>query len=160
MQKPLLIILTIFMLISCKTKPAIQENFEIKEPEFEVVSIFILQADIVVTKFEAVLKITNPNAFAVDLASIKYELFGNGAFWAGGSENFDLTIAPFESGETRFIFEMNFINMSRRLLDDVIAMRRVQYRFRGEAQVQPIIPRIGAFRMRYDCSGFSDVRRR
>jgi len=170
MRKILLLVLTIVLLISCKTKPQItitQEYaaIEIKEPEFEVVSIFILQADIVVTKFEAVLKITNPNPFALELSSITYELFGNGAFWAGGSENFALTIAPLEFGETRFVFEMNFINMNRRLLDDVIAMRRVNYRFKGTADIQPDIMNsqgalVSPFVMNYDCSGLSEVRRR
>jgi len=167
MRRFLLIVLLIFVLISCKSKTITTQDFniEIQEPEFEVISIIILQADLVVTKFETVLRIKNPNIFAVDLSSITYELYGNNAFWAGGSENINLTIAPFGSGETRFIFDMNFINMNRRLLDDVIAMRQVNYRFKGTAEIQPDITsrhgtRIQSFIMNYDCSGRSEVRRR
>jgi hypothetical protein len=55
---------------------------------------------------------------------------------------------------------MNFINMSRRLLDDVIAMRRVNYRFRGEADILPVIRNASAFNVKFDCSGLSEVRQK
>jgi LEA14-like dessication related protein len=158
-----ILLLTVFLLIGCKSKPEIieiAETIEIKEPEFEVISIIILQADIVVTEFETVLKITNPNEFAVELTSLTYELFGNGTSWATGSGSDILHIPAHSSGETRFIFNMNFINMNRRLLDDVIAMRPINYRLRGEAEVQPVIPHIQSFKMSYDRSGVSEVRRR
>ncbi|MCL2411027.1 MAG: LEA type 2 family protein, partial [Treponema sp.] len=122
-------------------------------------SIVILQADIVVTEFEAVLRITNPNEFALEVSSITYQLYGNGALWASGTEIDVLTIPPLKPSETRFRFTMNFIDMRRSLLDDVIAMRQIQYNFRGEAIVQPDLPNVEAFLMRYDCTGYSEVRR-
>jgi LEA14-like dessication related protein len=135
-------------------------DVEIKEPEFEIVSIVILQADLVVTKFEAILRVINPNDFALELDSITYELYGNGVFWADGYGKNIIHIPPLASYDTNFIFDMNFIDMDRRLLDDVIAMRNIRYRFRGEAEIQPVIFDIEPFRMRYDCSGFSEVRKR
>lgn len=160
----IIFLLTIFLFTACKSKPDIveepQAEIEIVEPEFEVVSIYILQADIVVTEFEAVLKITNPNEFALELTEVTYELYGNSAFWASGKGSDLLHVPALSSSETKFIFEMNFINMNRKLLDDVIAMRRVNYRFKGDALVQPVLPMIAPFRMNYDCYGLSEVKPR
>lgn len=149
--------LTLFVLTSCKTQP--KEKLEIADPVFEVVSIAVIQADIVVTEFEAILKITNPNNFALELRSLTYELFGRGASWAKGNVKDILQVPAKGSCETKLKFEMNFINMSRALLDDVVAMRQVEYRFKGNAEVQPEIPRVQAFMIKYDCSGLSEVKR-
>jgi len=150
----------VFILLSCKSQPQASQRLGIKEPEFDVISIYILQADIVVTEFEAVIKVDNPNDFAMELSSITYELFGNNLFWAGGTVNNVLQVPANSSAETRFTFSMNFINMSRQLLDDVIAMRQVNYRFKGKAQVRPLIPNIITFPVDFDCSGLSEVKRR
>jgi len=174
MRKYLLLFLAVFILISCKSQPpageepasallieeaAAEPAVEILEPEFDVVSIAILQADLVVTKFETVLRVKNPNPFAVDLSSITYELYGNGAFWAGGSDNNIFNVPASSSNEAKFTFEMNFVNMSRRLLDDIIALRQVNYRFKGQARVSPLVDGVSAFTADFDCTGLSDVRR-
>ena len=131
----------------------------IMEPVFSIVSIVILQADLVVTEFETVLKVENPNNFEVDLSSLIYELHGNGSFWANGRGNNILLVPALSSSETKFRFKMNFIDMSRRLLDEVIAMRQINYNFKGQAQVQPDIPDYPAFITNFNCTGLSEVRR-
>jgi len=161
MRKILLFILIILVFLSCKTQPqTAPAGLQILEPAFEVTSIYIIQADIVVTEFEAVLKVENPNDFALEMSSITYELFGNGRFWAGHSVTNIMRIPANSTEETRFRFEMNFINMSRPLLDDVIAMRQVNYRFKGNAEVRPVLPDIPFFSVAFDCSGLSEVKRR
>jgi len=188
MRNFLLIVLVIFLLAACKSQPHIAEDeeivfeviesiveiavlepelepveeivIEILEPEFIIVSILVLQADLVVTDFEATLRIENPNEFDIDLSSLTYELYVNGAFWANGRENNVLHVPANSSKETKFIFSMNFIDMSRSLLNDVIAMRQLGYRFRGQAQMQPDILNIPVFLVNYDCTGISEVRRR
>jgi len=145
-------------------KPVIEVEIEelkveIKDPEFSISSIMILQADLVVTEFETVLKISNPNDFSLDLSSLTYELLGNGASWARGTAKNVLHVPAMNSIETKFVFEMNFINMSRKLLDDVIALRQVRYRFFGKAEVQPNLPSVQPFIINYDCLGMSDVKR-
>ena len=155
------LILCALLFITCKSQPKPAElPVEVIEPKFEVVSIFIIQADLVVTEFEAVIKVDNPNNFAADLSSVKYELYGNNLFWAGGVANDILHIPANSSAETKFYFSMNFINMGRRLLDDIIAMRRVNYRFKGQAEVKPNVPKIHAFNVDFDCFGFSDVKKK
>jgi len=133
---------------------------EVMEPEFEIVSIAIIQGELINTLFEAILKVDNPNEFPVELSTIRYELYGNRMFWADGMENGILHIPANSSRETKFRFSMNFINMNRRLLDDVISMRRVQYNFKGDAEVQPVIQRLSPFNMSFDCSGLSEVKQK
>jgi len=168
------------LLFTCKSRPEIIDSIdaplvyvveiepepeeipgiEILEPKFSIISIVILQADLVVTEFETTLRVENPNVFAVELSRIEYELFGNGSLWVEGSAK-NIFVIPAESAnDTKFKFEMNFINMDRRLLNDVIAMRQINYRFKGNARVQPEIPNVMAFTANYDISGLSDVNRR
>lgn len=160
MKKIFFILAFISLLTACKTQQVIVvEKTPVIEPEFEIVSIVILQADLVNTQFETVLKITNPNDFDLQAASIKYELHGNGMFWAEGKEDISLLVRANSSAETKFRFSMNFINMNRNLLDDVIAMRKVRYVFKGEAVIFKIdIPNLESFVMGFDIKGLSDVK--
>jgi len=161
MRKLLFFLLTIVFFSACKTQPQPEApvSVEVLEPSFEIVSIVILQADLINTQFETVLKINNPNNFALSLTSIKYRLFGNGLFWAEGAGSDILQISANSSEETKFRFTMNFINMNRKLLDDIIAMRQVSYRFTGEAEVQPNL-RLSPFVMNFDISGLSNVKQK
>ena len=165
-------------ILACKSQPVLEEpvievimvpqieeieeiaGIEIIEPEFDIISISIIQADIVVTEFEAVLQIDNPNAFAIDLSSITYELYGNREFWAEGKAHSILHIPAVSKSETSFRFKMNFINNSRRLLNEVIAMRPINYRFEGTAQLQPDLYNASSFLVNFDCSGLSEVKQK
>jgi LEA14-like dessication related protein len=129
----------------------------IREPKFDITSIKILQADIVNTRAELNLVIKNPNVFPINLLSFRYELYGDGSFWARGVER-DLLLIPAKStSETIINFEMNFIGMNRRLLDDIIAMRQVRYRVVGEMEVGSDMPWLPRFSMKFDYSGDSAV---
>ena len=144
------------------TEEVIEEapEIEIIEPEFSIVSIAVLQADLINTEFQTIVRIDNPNDFAVDLSSLSYELYGNGRFWGDGTGKDILHIPALSSCEAKFSFLMNFINMNRRLLDDIIAMRQVNYRFKGKAQVGIDIPEIPAFVTNFERSGFSEVKKK
>jgi len=159
MHKYIIFLLPVLLFTFCKSQPQ-EVSIEVLEPEFEITSIIILQADLVNTQFEAALKIENPNDFALELSSLVYELYGNGAFWASGKGDNILHVPALSSCETEFRFTMNFINMSRKLLDDVIAMRNVNYRFKGEAEVQADMPRAPSFHMIFENTGFSEVKRK
>jgi LEA14-like dessication related protein len=160
MKKFLIFISIILIFAACKSKPEALPEFamEIQKPQFEIASIAIIRAELINTQFEAVLKIDNPNDFPLELFSLKYQLYGNGFYWAEGAENIVLQIPPESSSEAKFHFTMNFIDTNRRLLDDVIAMRQVQYRFKGEAEVKAGITGIEPFTMDFDISGLSDVK--
>jgi len=162
-----------FLLATCKSQPPVdlevseivevieeEPDIDVKEPEFNIVSIAIIQADIINTQFEAVFRIDNPNEFTVNLSSLGYELYGNGTFWASGHGKDILNIPAQSFCETRFRFTMNFINMNRKLLDDVITMRRVRYRFKGEAEVETCFSHVPSFITNFEQSGFSEVKKK
>jgi LEA14-like dessication related protein len=164
MRKYLLFLLTIIIFSACRSGPQTAGEsgpvIEVVEPVFEIVSIYVIQADLINTQFETVLRVNNPNDFALRLTELKYQLYGNGSFWAEGRGGDILHIPAKSSSEAAFRFSMNFINTSRRLLDDVIAMRQVRYRFRGEAEIQPDVPGIPPFIMNFNCTGLSDVKQK
>ena len=54
---------------------------------------------------------------------------------------------------------MNFTNMKREVLDQVISLRAVKYRFAGEAAVSADGGRLPGFTVRFDRSGESPVER-
>jgi LEA14-like dessication related protein len=95
--------------------------------------------------------------FPVELSSFGYELYGDGRFWADGKEKDILYIPAKGTEETNLFLLMNFINMKRNLLDEIIAMRLVRYRFTGEAMVGTGVSWLPEFRMRFDRSGRSEV---
>jgi LEA14-like dessication related protein len=161
MRKICVFLLFASFFISCKSQPIyIELPVKVIEPKFEIVSIYIIQADLVVTEFEAVIKIVNPNNFAADLSGIKYELYGNNVFWADGAAKDLLHIPANSSGEIDFYFSMNFINTSRKLLDDVINMKHVNYRFKGQAVIQFDVPKVPVYTVDFNCSGFSEVKKK
>jgi LEA14-like dessication related protein len=129
----------------------------IREPEFTITAIAIMQAELINTRFRVSLRIDNPNFFPVDLSSFGYELYGAGRFWADGKEEDILHIPARGSAETRLFLIMNFINMKRSLLDEVIALRQVRYRFTGEAEVGTGVSWLPRFRMDFDHTGDSAV---
>jgi LEA14-like dessication related protein len=131
----------------------------IREPEFTITSIAILQAELINTRFKVNLQIDNPNSFPLELSSFEYELYGAGRFWAGGREQDVLRIPALGSAETELFLTMNFIDMKRQLLDEIIAMRQVRYRFTGAAEVGTGVSWLPRFHMGFDHSGNSRVLR-
>jgi LEA14-like dessication related protein len=129
----------------------------IREPQFNITSIAIMKAELINTRFKVKLRIDNPNAFPVELSSFSYELYGAGRLWAGGEETDILDIPAEGSAERELFLRMNFINMKRDLLDQVIALRRVNYRFAGEATVSTGVEYLPSFLMAFDRSGYSAV---
>jgi hypothetical protein len=129
----------------------------IREPEFVITSIAILKDELVNTRFRVDLRIENPNIFPVALSSFGYELYGRDRFWAGGQERDVLDVPPKGFAETRLLLVMNFINMPRNLLDEVIALGNVPYRFTGQVLVNTPVPLLPSFRMGFDRQGISEV---
>jgi LEA14-like dessication related protein len=129
----------------------------IKEPRFSIVSIAIMQAELINTRFKVKVLIQNPNPFPLTLSAFKYELYGHGRFWADGSETDIYTIPENGEAEEDLFLLMNFINMQRELLDQVIAMRNVRYRFTGKAEIETGIDYLPSFTAAFDRQGDSEV---
>ena len=129
----------------------------IREPEFTITSIAVLQAELINTRFKVDLRIDNPNPFPVDLSSLGYELYGEDRFWADGREQEPLRVPARGSAETELILTMNFINMNRHILNEIVAMRLVRYRFTGEAEIGTGVSWLPRFHIGFDHSGSSAV---
>ena len=167
MARCLALVCVFSLFAGCKSAPQVvvpeekpvEPKIEIREPIFTITSIEIRQASLINTLFKCTLKINNPNTFPVTVSSLRYDLYGDGRLWGSGREK-DLAVVPAQSSsETEFSFEMNFIDMPRRLLDDVIAMKHVHYRFTGEAEIGVGMPNIPAYRMVFDLPGDSEVKK-
>jgi LEA14-like dessication related protein len=129
----------------------------IRPPEFTIASIAIIKAELVNTRFRVDLTIDNPNLFPVTLSSLSYELYGRGRFWARGRERDVLAVPARGQAAARLFLEMNFIDMRRDLLDEVIALGTVAYRFTGEALVDTGLPLLPSFKTDFDRQGASVV---
>jgi LEA14-like dessication related protein len=141
------------------TEPVIGEaRFpRIREPVFTITSISVMRAELINTRLKIKVRIDNPNVFPVDLSSFAYELYGAGRFWADGIVKDVMHIAPRASTERDLFLIMNFINMKRDLLDQVITLQSVNYRFAGESAVSTGIEYLPRFRMDFDRIGNSPV---
>jgi LEA14-like dessication related protein len=129
----------------------------IREPVFTITDIAVLKAELINTRFRVGLRIDNPNPFPVALSAFIYELYGGGRFWADGKEKNILHIPAMSQADTRLFLLMNFIDMDRKLLDRIIYLENVRYRFAGKAEVSTGIPFLPQFRTGFDLSGYSEV---
>jgi LEA14-like dessication related protein len=167
---PLLSLAICLFAASCATKPPAEEppatvaplpepEPGILEPEFSISSIAILQAELINTRFKVRLRVDNPNSVPLELSAFAYELYGAGRYWAEGRESGSLEIPPEGRAEKDLFLLMNFTNMKRDVLDQIIALKAVAYRFSGEATVRARGAGEGLppFVMRFDRSGESPV---
>jgi hypothetical protein len=97
----------------------------------------------------------------VDLSAFTYKLYGEGRFWAEGTRAAPLRVPAASSAATQVELSMNFINMSRKIFDDILAMKQVNYRFVGESLVA--LPQLNviefnrSFHLPFDLNGKSEV---
>jgi LEA14-like dessication related protein len=129
----------------------------VRPPEFTVTAIAILKAELINTKFKVTINVDNPNPFPVTLSSFRYELYGNGLLWADGTEKNILQIPEKSSAETNLFLMMNFTNMKRDLLDRIIRLQHVNYRFTGNAQVATGVDYLPVFNAGFILAGYSAV---
>ena len=129
----------------------------VQAPVFTITSIAILKAELVNTRFRVGLRINNPNPFPVELSAFGYELFGNGRLWADGVEKNVLRVNGKSSLQGNLFLIMNFINMKRDLLDQIINLEDVNYRFSGDAMVGTGVEYLPMFKTVFNLSGYSQV---
>jgi LEA14-like dessication related protein len=129
----------------------------VREPVFTITGIAILRAELINTRFRVSMRIDNPNHFPVELSAFKYELYGNGRLWASSTESSPLGIPAKPSVTTNLFLTMNFIDMNRNLLDQIIRLEYVNYRFNGEAFVTTGVDYLPGFTTAFDLSGYSEV---
>ncbi|MDR2618035.1 MAG: LEA type 2 family protein [Treponema sp.] len=129
----------------------------IQEPVFTITAIAVLKAELINTRFRVTMKVDNPNPFAMELSAFSYDLYGDGRLWADGTEKNVLRIPAAGSASTQLFLIMNFTNMKRPMLDRIVALEDVNYRFAGEVQVVTGVDYLPKFRSVFDLSGYSKV---
>ncbi|WP_304224298.1 LEA type 2 family protein [Gracilinema caldarium] len=142
--------------LNLETKTAIPMP-QIFWPVVRVLSIAVKRAELINTRLKVRLLIENHNNFPLTLSRFSYELYGNGRFWADGSFADLFTVQGNESLEKDIYLLMNFINMKRDLLDQVIALKSVQYRFHGDLRIESPLLYLPAFPYAFDRQGSSPV---
>lgn len=125
------------------------------KPGFSVLSIIISQDDLVNTRLLIELSILNPNIFPIELSAFNYELFGEGRRWAGGSLKTGHLIPPMDKKTVNLGLSMNFTQMNRQILDQVIKLELLKYRFLGDASV--LMDKIPPYTQSFDLSGITRV---
>jgi LEA14-like dessication related protein len=149
-------------LFSCKgtsVPVSIPEPPAFLEPIFSISSITVLQAELINTRLKVQVHVDNPNIFSVDLTSFEYKLYGAGRFWADGKETKILTVPASSSGEKELYLTMNFTNMHRDMLDQIITMKKVRYRLTGTAIIKTAAEYIPVYTKYFNLEGESDVER-
>ena len=129
----------------------------VRAPGFSITALAILKAELINTRFRVTMRIDNPNPFPVDLSAFGYELYGNGRSWADGTERNLIKIPAKSSVQGNLFLAMNFINMKRDLLEQIIRLQDVNYRFAGEVQVSTGVEYLPRFVTGFDLSGYSQV---
>jgi len=129
----------------------------VQTPVFTITAIAVLRAELINTRFRVSLRIDNPNPFPVVLHSISYALYGDGVLWADGIDRDIVRVEARSSVQGNLHLLMNFIDMSRALLDRIIHMDSVNYRFTGTAQINTGIDFLPSFKTDFDLSGYSQV---
>jgi LEA14-like dessication related protein len=129
----------------------------IRQPDFTITAIAIMKAELINTRFKVSLRVDNPNFFPVELSSFSYELYGEDRFWADGKKKDILLIPARSSAEMELFLVMNFIDMRRELLDQIIAMKQVNYRLAGEAEVSTGMDFLPHFLVNFNRTGKSAV---
>ncbi len=131
----------------------------VRKPNFTITAIKIMQADLINTRLRVSLALDNPNHFPVELTSFHYELYGDGRFWAAGEEKNILRIPAKETAGIDLFLTMNFTNMRRNILDQIIAMTEVRYQFKGKAEINTGTEHIPRFVTQFEQTGHSEVTR-
>jgi LEA14-like dessication related protein len=129
----------------------------IQEPRFDITSMTVKKAELINTRFLLILRIDNPNEFPLVLGDFRYELYGEGRFWADGNLKEVLHIPARDFAETQIALVMNFINMPRELLDRITAREQVPYRFTGDLTVETGVAYLPQFRMGFEKDGYAGV---
>lgn len=122
------------------------------KPEFKILSIAIRQDDLINTRLYVKIRVTNPNSFPVSMSSFRHELFGESRYWASGSAEGTSVVPPQDSLDLTLELTMNFTQMNRQVLDQVLRLERVLCRLSGEVTVDLDMEYFPPFVLPFDMS--------
>jgi len=128
-------------------------------PVLDITSIRIIKDELINTRLRVDLAILNPNAFKLSFATLDYRLYGEGRFWADGSQPQPFDVPAGGTATASLFLTMNFTDMSRSLLDQVIRLATVNYRLAGAARIDTGLAFLPQFVLPFDMAGRAVVTR-
>lgn len=128
-------------------------------PTLDIISIRIIKDELINTRLRVDLAIHNPNAFRLSFATLDYRLYGEGRFWADGSQAQPFDVPAGGSATASLFLTMNFTDMSRSLLDQVIRLATVNSRLAGVARIDTGLGFLPQFVLPFDMAGRAEVTR-
>ena len=131
----------------------------IMPPELRIASIRILKDELINTRLRVDLEILNPNMFPLSFAALDYKLFGEGRYWASDSLAKAFAVPALQTATASLYLTMNFTDMSRSLLDQVIKLAAVNYRLVGAGRIDTGLEFFPQFVLPFDMAGRTQVLR-
>ena len=128
-------------------------------PVLVISSMRILKDELINTRLGVDLEIRNPNAFPLAFASLDYRLYGEGRYWASGSLSQPFVVPAVGTTAASLYLTMNFTDMSRSLLDQVIRLAAVNYRLVGAGRIDTGLEFLPRFILPFDMEGRTQVLR-
>lgn len=128
-------------------------------PVLDIALIRIIKDELINTRLRVDLAIHNPNAFGLSFATLDYRLYGEGRFWADGSQAQPFDVPAGSTATASLFLTMNFTDMSRSLLDQVIRLATVNYRLAGAARIDTGLGFLPQFVLPFDMAGRAEVTR-
>lgn len=128
-------------------------------PSLRIASIHIIKDELINTRLRVDLEVANPNAFGLSFAALDYRLYGEGRYWASGSIAEPFAVRAGESTGASLYLTMNFGDMSRSLLDQVIRLATVNYRLEGRGRILTGLEFLPEFILPFDMAGSTRVSR-
>jgi LEA14-like dessication related protein len=129
----------------------------IMPPELHIASIRILKDELINTRLRVDLEILNPNIFPLSFAALDYKLFGEGRYWASDSLAKAFAVPALQTATASLYLTMNFTDMSRSLLDQVIKLSAVKYRLTGAGRIDTGLDFLPQFTLPFDMAGRTQV---
>ncbi len=131
----------------------------IMPPVLRIAAIRILKDELINTRLRVDLEIRNPNIFQLSFSTLDYKLFGEGRYWAGDSLAKMFAVPALETATASLYLTMNFTDMSRSLLDQVIKLAAVNYRLVGAGRIDTGLAFLPQFTLPFDMAGKTQVLR-
>lgn len=139
---------------------ALADEFpRIMPPDLHIASILILKDELINTRLRVDLEIMNPNMFPLSFAALDYKLFGEGRYWASDSLAKAFAVPALQTATASLYLTMNFTDMSRSLLDQVIKLAVVNYRLVGAGRIDTGLDFFPQFVLPFDMGGRTKVLR-
>lgn len=129
------------------------ELLRILPPVLTVKRILIVKDELINTKLQLDIGVENPNAFPLSFTELEYRLYGERRYWASGSIADSFLVPALGATDASLFLTMNFGDMNRSLLDQIIKLASVAYRLEGMGKIGTGLDFLPEFALPFELSG-------